>query len=394
MFQVKSAQKVAAASPKSKSLERKASSSPAGENVIKIKIIRKVIGLDGREVVTEEKREEAMPVELIDPSKPRVIKRTIFIVVRPDGQEEVTEEEVDEHAEGGKPSIFSRLRKIIRKVIGPDGREHASEEDAHFPELYVSPSKRPEEWVRRVKLIRKVQRADGSEQTTEEEVEDQDDAMPLGAKKKVTKLVYVVVLPDGNEQVLETDLEETKPGKFRVIRRTVRTIVVKNGERVVADETLSEPSADEKPCALDEIVAGLSGALKVAKPEDRPDLRPHTAEFIQGERSFWDERPDPKIAVVAAATGAAPEEDKESRKQKDKKKHKEKERTPEAKTPEVKPAKEKKQHKQEKGPVEEVSLMFGFVLSVSKETCALREWFVLLPALALPQYAPPRTMII
>ncbi|XP_034243004.1 nesprin-1-like [Thrips palmi] len=202
-----------------------------------------------------------MPAALIDPARPRVIKRTIYIVVRPDGQEEVTQEDVDEHPEGGKPSIFSRLRKIIRKVIiGPDGKEQVTEEEAHFPELYVTQDdlkKRPDEWVRRVKLIRRVQLPDGSEQTTEEDAEEPEDAMPKGAKKKVTKLVYVIVLPDGKEQVVETDLDETKPGKFRVIRRVVRTITVKDGKRQVLDEKVEEPQQDEKPSALDKIIRAL-----------------------------------------------------------------------------------------------------------------------------------------
>ncbi|MDD9322360.1 hypothetical protein M0O54_20045, partial [Acinetobacter lactucae] len=87
------------------------------------------------------------------------------------------------------------------------------------PELYVTQDdlkKRPDEWVRPGKLIRRVQLPDGSEQTTEEDAEEPEDAMPKGAKKKVTKLVYVIALPDGKEQVVETDLDETKPGKFRV----------------------------------------------------------------------------------------------------------------------------------------------------------------------------------
>ena len=145
--------------------------------------------------------------------------------------------------------------------------------------------KRPEEWVRRVKLIRRVQRPDGSEQTTEEDIEEQDDAMPKGAKRKVTKLVYVTVLPDGNEKVVETDLEETKPGKFRVIRRTVRTITVKDGKRQVADERVEEPH-DDKPSSLDKIISGVALAFspRESQPEDRPDLRPPTAEFIQVSR--------------------------------------------------------------------------------------------------------------
>ncbi|XP_034241824.1 uncharacterized protein LOC117645652 isoform X2 [Thrips palmi] len=345
------------ASPKTATLERQ--STPVGENIIKVKIIRKVIGPDGKETVTEEKREEPMPAALIDPARPRVIKRTIYIVVRPDGQEEVTQEDVDEHPEGGKPSIFSRLRKIIRKVIiGPDGKEQVTEEEAHFPELYVTQDdlkKRPDEWVRRVKLIRRVQLPDGSEQTTEEDAEEPEDAMPKGAKKKVTKLVYVIVLPDGKEQVVETDLDETKPGKFRVIRRVVRTITVKDGKRQVLDEKVEEPQQDEKPSALDKIISAVSIAFapKEAKPEEvRPDLRPPTADFIQVERSFWDERPDPKITVAAAAP-ATPEPVKEPVKDKKDKKEKEKkvkEKTPEPKTPDTK-SKDKK-HK-EKAPVVE-----------------------------------------
>jgi len=134
--EVKSKAPKAEASPKGGSLERQ--TKPVGENIIKVKIVRKVIHADGKETVTEEKREEPIPAELVDPARPRVIKRTIYIVVRPDGQEEVTQEDVDDHPEGAKTSIFSRLRKIIRKVIGPDGKEQFTEEDVHFPELYVS----------------------------------------------------------------------------------------------------------------------------------------------------------------------------------------------------------------------------------------------------------------
>lgn len=355
-------QKVETSPPKSGSLERQ--TTPVGENLIKIKIIRKVIGADGKETVTEEKRVEPMPAELVDPAKPRVIKRTIYIVVRPDGAEEVTQEDVDEHAEGGKPSIFSRLRKIISKAIGPDGKEHISEEDAHFPEAYVSQDslkKRPEEWVRRVKLIRKTRGADGSETTTEEDVEDSDEAMPKGAKKKVTKVVYVVVLPDGNEQVLETDLEETKPGKFRVIRRVVRTIVIKDGQRQVSDEKeLEAPSQDEKPSPLDKILDALQTAF-AAKPEDRPDLRPPTAEFIQVEKSFWDERPDPKVAVVPVPVPVPVPSTPQPEKDKKSKKLKEKEKTPEPKTPDTKAKDPKEKKQKEKHPVEEVSVVCAWL---------------------------------
>lgn len=273
----------------------------------------------------------------------------------------MTQEDVDEHPDGAKPSIFSRLRKIIRKVIiGPDGKEHVTEEEAHFPELYVTQDdlkKRPDEWVRRVKLIRRVQLPDGSEQTTEEDAEEPEEAMPKGAKKKVTKLVYVIVLPDGKEQVVETDLDETKPGKFRVIRRVVRTITVKDGKRQVLDEKVEEPQQDEKPSALDKIISAVTVAFapKEAKPEEvRPDLRPPTADFIQVERSFWDERPDPKITVAAAAPATPepvkePVKDKKDKKEKDKKV---KEKTPEPKTPDTK-TKDKK-HKEKVPAVEDV----------------------------------------
>lgn len=227
--------------------------------------------------------------------------------------------------------------------------------------------KRPDEWVRRVKLIRRVQRPDGSEQTTEEDLEEGEDAMPKGAKKKVTKLLYVVVTPDGNEQVIDTDLEETKPGKFRVIRRVVRTVVVKDGKREVSDEKVEEPQ-DDKPSALDKIISAvtLAFAPKEVKPEEpRPDLRPPTAEFIQVEKSFWDERPDPKVSVAAVpAVPASPEPEKE-KKQKDKKekdKKEKKEKTPEPKTPDTKGKKDKK----EKVPVEEVKVKVSKPESIPK----------------------------
>lgn len=283
------AQKVEASPPKSGSLERQAS--PAATSLLKIKIVRKVIGADGKETVTEEKREEPLPAELLDPSgKARVIKRTIYITVRADGQEEVTsQEDEDEQPSGGSGAlggIFSRLRKIMQR--GGRG-EHPSDEESHLPvELYVSQDelkKRPEEWVGRVKLIRRVQRPDGSEETTEEDLEEPEEAMPKNAKRKITKLVYVVVQPDGSEQVFDTDLEEVKPGKFRVLRRVVRTIVVRDGKREVSSERDEEPAQDDKPSAWDKIVASVVASLPALKDskqaEERPDLRMPTSEFIQ-----------------------------------------------------------------------------------------------------------------
>lgn len=224
------------------------------ENIIKVKVIRKIQGVDGKESVSVEKRVEQLPASLIDPLKPRIIRRTIYITVKPDGSEEVTQEDKEEMSLA-KPSMFTKLvrdtKDMMRKVVSTASPINPTSEVISPPSPmaeFYEPSEEitvyPGERITKLKIIRSQISPDGVEQTTEEDMEE-DEVTPKSSKKsqpsrQVTKIVYQLTHPDGSEIFMETDAEEIKPGRLKIIRRVIRTFKTTNGVRELVNKSVED----------------------------------------------------------------------------------------------------------------------------------------------------------
>jgi len=117
-----------------------------------IRIIRKVRTPDGKLSVSEELREISSDLSSGErvPSVERT-KKVINVVVSPDGQQEITEEEeVPDDAVEDHPSVFSRIVKKTKTIFGKDhSATHSGESAPSSPEKKSKKSKKEDKRVPR-----------------------------------------------------------------------------------------------------------------------------------------------------------------------------------------------------------------------------------------------------
>lgn len=243
-------------------------------------ITKRITFADGQET-TEERAED--PIDVTSKSKSLLCVRKITsITVGPDGKKHVSEklEEPSLAAERGEgESMITMTRKTTQKIVSAEGEEHVFEKRIEQPDLgtvtatLLTPVKvgsRNEKEkslqlisseklqssldheqlqsivtglpsspsnsdggsittvIRFVKIIRKTILLDGSEQITEETIEEPV-AVPRGedgSKYRRTKLITIVIDPNGREHITELFIDDPgTPSEGSIIHEPLKTSV-------------------------------------------------------------------------------------------------------------------------------------------------------------------------